>query len=151
MQVSESSIKQMFGMIGFPEAEISIDIQPEVISIQVDVPTQDSGILIGYHGEKIEAMKLILNLIHNNGQEVYTPIHWNVNDYRQRRNKNLEELADDAVQKAIDSKQEILLPPLSAYERRVVHLYVEENKQEATTYSEGEGSSRRLVVRPNVD
>ena len=57
-------------------------------------------------------------------------------------------MADSAAVKAVESGREILLPPLSPSERRLIHLHLSQNSQ-VSTYSEGEGSARRIVVQPS--
>jgi spoIIIJ-associated protein len=117
--------------------------------IAITLPESDSGALIGYHGEKIDALQLIVNLIWNQHAVVYAPVQVDINGYRERRRHTLEELADKAATKATESGREILLPHLPNYERRIIHVYLE-SRPDVTTYSEGEGEDRRLVVRPTT-
>jgi spoIIIJ-associated protein len=91
----------------------------------------------------------VINLMFNQNNLVYTPVQVDINGYRDRRKKNLEELADKAAGKAIESGREILLPHLPSYERRIIHMYLQ-NRTDVTTYSEGENEDRRLVVRPTA-
>jgi spoIIIJ-associated protein len=142
--------KSLLAHIGFPEAQITVSDQEDAIAIVVTLSQQDSGVLIGYHGERIEALKLLLSLMLNQGKSVFTPVSLDVNGYYERRAQSLYELADQAVEKAATSLQEILLPPLSGSERRLVHMYVAEKHPSVTTYSEGEGESRRLIIRPQA-
>ncbi len=136
--------------LGFPDAQIEVNDQSESLNLVVTLSPQDSGVLIGYHGERIEALKLLLSLMINQGNSVFTPVSLDINGYFERRAQSLYELADQAVTKATTSHQEILLPPLSGSERRLVHLYVAEKHPDVTTYSEGEGASRRLIIRPQA-
>lgn len=140
-------VKQLLQYMTFPSSEITAEEVDGHIKITITLPESDSGALIGYHGEKIDALQLIVNLMWNQNAVVYTPVQVDVNGYRDRRKKSLEDLADKAAQKAIESGREILLPHLPAYERRVIHVYLEK-RTDVTTYSEGEGEDRRLVVRP---
>lgn len=142
--------KHVLSYIGFPDAEIEVNDQKDSIAIVVTLSQQDSGVLIGYHGERIEALKLLLSLILNQGKSEFVPVSLDVNGYFERRAQSLYELADQAVEKAATSLQEILLPPLSGSERRLVHMYVAEKHPQVTTYSEGEGEARRLIIRPQA-
>lgn len=117
------------------------------LRLDITVPETDSGILIGYHGERIDALQLIVNLIWNQHAVVYTPVQVDINGYRQRRQLQLEDLASKAAEKALESGREILLPHLPAFERRIIHLFLDA-RDDVTTYSEGDGVDRRLVVRP---
>ncbi len=142
--------KNLLTNLGFSDAQVEVSDQNDALSIVVTLSQQDSGVLIGYHGERIEALKLILSLVLNQGKSVFTPVSLDVNGYFERRAQSLYELADQAVEKASTSLQEILLPPLSGSERRLIHVYVAEKHPQVSTYSEGEGEARRLIIRPQA-
>lgn len=142
--------KNLLTNLGFSDAQVEVSDQNDALSIVVTLSQQDSGVLNGYHGERIEALKLILSLVLNQGKSVFTPVSLDVNGYFERRAQSLYELADQAVEKASTSLQEILLPPLSGSERRLIHVYVAEKHPQVSTYSEGEGEARRLIIRPQA-
>lgn len=142
-------IKTLLEKLTFPAAAVDLREVDGGIVVDIQLDEADSGVLIGYHGEKIDALQLIVNLLLNQNNLVYTPVQVDVNGYRDRRKQNLEELADKAALKATESGREILLPHLPSYERRIVHMYLQ-NRPDVTTYSEGEGEDRRLVVRPTA-
>jgi spoIIIJ-associated protein len=142
-------ITDLLSQLTFPQAKVAIDQVDGGLSVVITVDEVDSGILIGHHGEKIDALQLVINLILNQNNLVYTPVQVDINGYRQRRKQSLEDLANKAASKAIDSGREILLPHLPSYERRIIHMYLQ-GRPDVTTYSEGEGEDRRLVVRPTT-
>ena len=141
--------KQLITLLTFPDHQLEGKQEDDCLSLTLTLPNEDSGILIGYRGEKIDALQFILNLLHNQKNISYEPVNLDINGYRQRRTESLHRLADKALLKAIDSGREIILPPLPSYERRIIHIYLSQ-KSEVTTYSEGEGLNRRLVVRPST-
>ena len=153
MTLSQDFMQDFMTKLGFPDAQVVVEDNPEAWNVQIDVDEQSSGILIGYHGETLQSFRMLLGLMVNNqtDPDLYKPVHLNVNDYGQQRESKLYELADSAVEKAVQSQQEILLPALPANERRIIHLYVEKEKPGVTTYSEGEGKARRLVIRPEIE
>lgn len=140
-------VQSLLEKLTFSQAEVSIEEIDGGLKVTIQTSEADSGMLIGYHGEKIDALQLIINLMLNQNSVVYTPVQVDVNGYRERRKRSLEDLADKAATKAIESGREILLPHLPSYERRIIHLYLQ-HRSDVTTYSEGEGEERRLVVRP---
>ncbi len=141
-------VREIFTHLSFSEVEIELQESAEEVVLQLTVPEDASGILIGYHGEKIDSLQLILSLIYNqDNQAAYKPVRLDINGYRQRRQQALNELSDHAADQAIQSGREIILPPLSSGERRLVHLHLSQ-RTDVTTYSEGEGRNRRLIVRP---
>ena len=144
----EKIVNNLLAGMGFTDAEIGVEFQKDRWFIQITTPQEQSGVLIGFHGEKIDALKTILNLMINSDSEDFTPVQVNVNDYRERRQQSVEELADRAVEKALSSNREILLPPLPANERRLVHIHLKD-RPDIETYSEGRGNQRRVIVSPS--
>lgn len=147
MDNTKDTVVKFIGLLNFPHAEIDVAENDEEIIINITLPQEDSGLLIGYKGEKINALQHVLALMLNRDTIQYKPVNVDINEYRADRTKELHDIAAKAAEKAIESGREILLPPLSARERRLVHMFLSSRK-DITTYSEGEGAARRLVVRP---
>jgi len=143
-------IESLLRLLTFESAQVEVSEADGHVLIAITLPENESGVLIGYHGEKIDALQLLLNLLWNQDALVYSPVQVDINGYRARRREVLEDLANKAAAKAIDSGREILLPHLPSYERRIIHLFLE-SRTDVTTYSEGEGEDRRLVVRPTIN
>lgn len=114
---------------------------------QVQIDTEDQGLLIGYHGETIGALQLILNLIISHKIGEWKRVAVNIGDYREQRTEKLQLMADGIIERALAVKQPMAFPALTAGERRIIHLYLQERKDILAT-SEGEGINRRLVIRP---
>lgn len=72
----------------------------------------------------------------------------NVNDYQEKREEYLINLAEDAMAKAKELQREIILPNLSSYERRIIHLHIE-NLDDIASESRGQEPQRQLVIIPN--
>jgi spoIIIJ-associated protein len=139
---------QILSLLTFTDVQVDLKESEAEVSLVLTVPEDASGILIGFHGEKIDALQLLFSLIYNQGRDVYLPVRLDINGYRERRSLGLIELSDNAATQALQSGREIILPPLSASERRLVHMHLGE-RTDVATYSEGEGRNRRLIVRPN--
>jgi spoIIIJ-associated protein len=146
---NQDTIQQLASLLTFPAASISIEDLEDAVKINLDVDPSESGVLIGYHGETVDALQLVVSLMVNRDAPEYKPVEVDVNGYRASREKNLQDLAAKAADNAVQSGREIILPPLSGRERRIIHLYLS-TRTDVSTYSEGEGSSRRLVVRPQI-
>lgn len=127
---------------------IAIDETDENVAIQLDVPAEDVGLFIGNRGETLAALQRMLRIVFN---EQYGEKHLvlNINDYRQERQKQLEERAIEAARYVLESGRMYTFPFLSSYERFLVHsvLSAQEEFAGLETFSEGEGRDRRLVVR----
>lgn len=109
--------------------------------------TQDSGLVIGYHGEVLEAFQLILTLCISRKLGRFVRVSLEVGDYKKNRTGWIENLALSAKEQAIVEKREVPLPHLKAWERRIVHLLLQ-NDDAVYSESVGEGRERTLVIRP---
>lgn len=112
----------------------------------LNIQTEISGILIGRHGETLEALQHILRLVLMRELKEFIPIQVDVSGYRALRQKELEESAQNAAQKVLDTGQSETLPPMAAYERRLVHLVLQKIKG-IKTESVGEEPERRIIIK----
>lgn len=126
------------------KAEITKDKEGLVI---VQIQTEEPGLLIGYHGRTLAGLQRIFSLMAYRQAGEWARLIVNVNDYREKRREALERMALSIAQRVKFSGEAQALPPMSSFERRIVHLILAEDS-EVETDSEGEGSQRRVVVRP---
>jgi spoIIIJ-associated protein len=127
------------------EAKISLEEKEGVVNVQLE--TNEPGILIGYHGEILAAIQLMVGMIAYRRSGEWTRILVNVGDYYQKRRQSLEKIAQAVAQKVKFSHQPHQLPPMSSSERRIVHLVLAQDP-EVETVSEGEGQTRHVVIKP---
>lgn len=116
-------------------------------NVEISIDTDDSSLLIGYHGENLEAFQLILSFLISKKLGDFHRVLVNVGDYRQRREEKLKQLATTAKEEALEKEDEVILPNLSSGDRRVIHLFLQ-NDEEVTSESRGEGESRQLIIKP---
>jgi len=128
------------------EAEVKVEVDQEG-AVRVQIETAEPGVLIGYHGETLASLQLILALMVYRQLGEWVRLVVNVGDYRQRREESLRRLALSAAQKVKFSGEAYALPAMTPAERRIIHLTLADD-QEVTTESEGEGRNRRVVVKP---
>lgn len=117
--------------------------------ISVNLETTESGLLIGFHGETLYSFQLILGLMVYKQLGEWVKIVVEIGDYRAKREEQLTAMAQAYANQAISTGQPVYLPPLPPSERRVVHMALQE-RTDVETISEGEGNSRRVVVKPKV-
>jgi len=115
--------------------------------VHVSLETEETGILIGYHGETLSAFQLILGLIVYKKLGSWVRIVVNVGDYRERREETLKQMALRAAERVRQTGEAVSLPFLNTGERRIIHLTLQDNP-EVFTESEGEGENRRLIIKP---
>lgn len=149
--LAESAAKELLAKLGFSNATIAATEDEEKrLNVQIDVGPEDSGMLIGFHGETLQAMQLILSQMIYKQAGQWRTITLNVGDYRQKRHLALESMAANAAQRVKLSGQSLTLPYLSSNERRLIHLAISQDP-ELETFSQGEGRDRRLVIAPKKD
>ncbi len=113
----------------------------------ISVTGDDMGLIIGHHGEILEALQYLTNLAANKGVEGYRRYVVDVENYREKRQDALRKLAQKTAARAKRQGRNIALEPMSAYERRTIHSEVQ-NIEGVTTFSVGSGDQRKVVVSP---
>ncbi|MGH2988655.1 MAG: RNA-binding cell elongation regulator Jag/EloR [Solirubrobacterales bacterium] len=131
------------------EAEIEIEETEEMITARVG-GEEDLGLLIGRHGQTIDALQLLCYRAAWRGLEDRKRVIVDAAGYRERRQDMLSRQADSAAQRALQSGNPVELEPMSSQERRVVHDHLKE-RAEIETYSEGDEPDRRVIVAPLVE
>jgi spoIIIJ-associated protein len=103
--------------------------------------------IIGYHGEILESLQLILSLMIAKKLGKFIRVSIEVDGYKKNRIAYLEKLAQQTKEKTLAEGREQVLTSLKSWERRVIHLFLQ-NDEEVTSESSGEGRERVLVVKP---
>jgi len=130
------------------DGEVQINEDEEEILAVVD-GDDDFGLLIGRHGQTIDALQLLCYQAAFRGIPERKRVMVDAAGYRERRREALEGRADRAAQQALSSARPVELDAMSAPERRVVHERLKE-RPEVETYSEGTEPNRCVVVAPLV-
>jgi spoIIIJ-associated protein len=115
--------------------------------IAVDVATKETGLFIGQKGETIDAIQYLLNVAVYKNRPFVKRIIVDAEGYRQRRTEAIQGMAHRTARRALREKRPLSLPPMTAAERRVVHLFLKEHPN-VTTSSEGKEEARRVIVSP---
>jgi spoIIIJ-associated protein len=110
----------------------------------------DLGLLIGHHGQTIDAIQHLAYRIAFQRLEARKRVEIDAAGYRERRAGALRAAADQAAETAVHNRRPVALEAMSALERRVVHEHLKA-RHDVETYSEGQEPDRRLVVAPLVD
>lgn len=125
---------------------VSVDTD-EAGAYRVNIQTEETGLLIGYHGRTLESFQILLNIIVSKKLGTWGKIYVNVGDYREKREEALMLVAQRAADRALSLGRPVELTRLSPSERRVVHLTLSGDDR-VVTESVGEGASRVLLVKP---
>jgi len=127
---------------------VAVDMD-ETGAYQVQIDTEETGLLIGFHGRTLESFQIILSIIVSKKLDAWVKVYVNVGDYRQKREETLMHMAQRAAERAISFGHPVELPNLTPGERRVIHLTLGGDER-VETESVGEGMNRTLVVKPKV-
>lgn len=139
-QVVEDLIKKL-GL----KAEVVISVNEE--NLDVNLQTEESGIVIGYHGETLEGLQLIMSLAVSKKIGRFLRVMIDVGDYRKQRTEYLEQLTQQMKESVVREQRERVVTSLKSWERRVVHLLLQDDDQ-VVTESRGTGRDRVLVIMP---
>lgn len=115
--------------------------------IQINIESEDSGLLIGYHAETLQSLQRILAMLVNQGASDWRQIIVDVGEYRKQREEALKRMARRAARQARELGEEQELPSMSSFERRLIHIFLTEENG-VTSESRGEGRHRRVIVKP---
>lgn len=113
----------------------------------IDIEGENLGGLIGKRGETLDALQYITNLVINKGEFAYIPINLDIQKYREKRKKTLEELADNLAKRVYKTQKPTSLEPMKSYERRVIHNRLKYNKFVKTS-SKGKEPFRYVMILP---
>ena len=105
------------------------------------------GILIGKHGQTLDALQYIVNLAANRQQSHRMHFVLDVEGYREKRSESLRKLAKSLSERAIKTRKEVRLEPMSRYERKVIHLTLQDNPK-VMTHSAGSEPYRYVIITP---
>lgn len=124
-----------------------IDVTEDAGGIEANLDGEDLGLLIGRHGQTIDAIQHLAYRIAYRGEEDRKRVTVDAAGYRERRAALLQQDADEAVEEALRTGEPVALDAMNAVERRVVHEYLRD-REGVETYSEGTEPDRYLVVAP---
>ncbi|MBO7288572.1 MAG: protein jag [Clostridia bacterium] len=125
------------------DVTVESEIDGEVLKINLSGP--DMGIVIGKRGETLDALQHLTSLVVNRGDKSFLKVSLDAENYREKRNVALEELAGKLANKVMRTGRNQTLEPMNAYERRIIHSALQ-NHETVTTYSIGQGVNRKVVI-----
>ncbi len=143
----EEFIKEFFSKMGWSDISLASKFDSESGVNEIQISAYDAKFLIGSKGSNLDDLEHLLRvLIHKkfNSQDYFKI---DVNNYRRERAGYLRTFAKSAAQKVSQTKKQIELPPMSSFERKIVHMELA-SRPDVITESEGQGEDRHIVIRP---
>lgn len=113
--------------------------------LNVFIENEDLGYLIGYRGETLYALQNIMSAIASKGLKHRVRVILDIEGYKEKREKTLQDLAEKMAKRVIRTRKSVTLEPMQAYERKIIHSYLQENEK-VETRSVGEEPHRRLII-----
>lgn len=127
--------------------DLSIGTQKQGKNILFKLESEKAALLIGKRGATLNALQQLAQLVVNKSAKSFLMVKLDVEDYRERRQKALELLAERMADKAIYTQKKVSFEPMPSYERKVIHNALA-NRVDIETYSEGTEPNRYLVIEP---
>lgn len=132
----------------FNVGEVTIDeYEGDEGELILDISGKDMAVLIGRHGKTLDALQFIVSMITVRTIGFRYPVIVDVEGYKNRQRQKLESIAHSSANRAASQHRKVGLRPMTPYERRIIHIALRDDDR-VETVSEGEGSSRHVVVVP---
>lgn len=174
VNVLEQSSKGLFGLIGSRDAKVELTLIPDPVEealsllrevtvamdLDAEITTKtekdhtlvslngdDLGMVIGRRGQTLDSLQYLLNIVANRHSKEHVRIILDAENFRERRRKTLEDLANRLASRVVKSYKEIVLEPMSPQERKIIHSYLQDHPK-VKTFSKGEDPNRRVVIAP---
>ena len=145
-EIEEKTHKFMDELISkLPSKDLTYTVKVENNNVSIDINGNDTGYLIGYRGEVLNSLQTILTNVIGKDINGKIRILLNIGGYREKREKDLEILAIKIAGSVIKTRKSITLEPMTAYERKIIHLKLQDNDK-VKTHSIGEEPYRKIVV-----
>lgn len=140
-------------LLGMLLLEGSYEIEEEDEGFSVSIETNDAGRLIGARGESLEGLQLLVNQImsrkvgENSPAGEFKRVMLDVSGWRKQKEDELKAMAEDLGKQVLESGKEFELEPMSAWQRRIIHMVISE-MDGLSSESAGEGRERHIVIKP---
>ncbi|WP_243298971.1 RNA-binding cell elongation regulator Jag/EloR [Bacillus litorisediminis] len=129
--------------------QVDIEVSQNGRNLELTMNSDKSGLLIGKRGQTLNALQYLTQLVANHSSEQYVTVILDTENYREKRNQTLVQLAERLAYKAIQTKKEVVLEPMPSYERKVIHTALSNNTK-VRTFSSGTEPNRHIVIAPEL-
>jgi len=144
IEETEAFIEEVAKNMG---VSISVETTVEDNNILFELSGEKIALIIGKRGQTLNALQYLVQLAINKKSDEYYRVMLDAEGYRSRREETLRKLAGRLANRAIRINKKVVLEPMPAFERKIIHTELQ-NNDEVKTYSEGEEPHRYLVIEP---
>lgn len=139
-------VEFLTGLARLVDPNATVECTAQENELNFSIKGEKVGKLIGYHGENMQAIQILLSGIKTKGEGAIR-MYLDVDGYKQNRNQSIIDLANKIAEQAIKIERNIHMDPMNAYDRRIVHTTLQ-GRDDVTTESTGEGEKRHVVIKP---
>lgn len=143
----KDSLNEILSLMGI---EANYEVRRRENRIEIKIFSDNNAILIGKNGRTMQSLQTILRFILTNHVSSDLSVMLDVENYKEKRNRNIEYLAKKIARDVAKTKVETKLDNMNSYERRIVHNILSDNKY-VYTISEGEEPNRHVIIKPRED
>ena len=143
----KDSLNEILSLMGI---EANYEVRRRENRIEIKIFSDNNAILIGKNGRTMQSLQTILRFILKNHVSSDLSVMLDVENYKEKRNRNIEYLAKKIARDVARTKVETKLDNMNSYERRIVHNILSDNKY-VYTVSEGEEPNRHVIIKPRED
>lgn len=144
---AKTYLEKMLAILDIDAVVHEENIDESTVCLRIDCKASDAKLLIGRKGQTLEALQFLLRQMCRGGRMEQGHFMLDVLNYRQRRREQIVDQAKEGAVAVLNGEtEEFELQPMSAFERRVVHKYLQEHFPELSSDSRGQGESRHIVI-----
>ena len=147
VKAAQKYIEEIVTLMGVKNLDVKVTEEPEGDGAGFDLSGDNINMIIGKHGETMDAIQYLTGLVANKVNNSYYRITVNTGNYREKREKTLYTLAQKIANGAVRTGRNTSLEPMNPYERRIIHSAVQEIEG-AKSWSIGEDMHRHVVIGP---
>lgn len=150
MEKTQLALEIAKELLAFLGADPKFDLEESDGRVRVSATVGEAGFLIGKEGENLRALQHIFQLMFiKKTKEPLRPgdLVLDINNYFKEKENYLQALAKNSASRVLETKKPVVLDPMPAFERRIIHLIVE-GVEGVASESSGEGEERRVVIKP---
>lgn len=145
-RLQERGKEFLLGLVRLVDENAEVTATAGENEVNFAVTGSNLGKLIGFHGENIQAIQILMSALKIKGEGAIR-IFLDIDGYKANKNQGIIDLANRVAEQAIKIERNIHLDPMSPYDRRIVHLTLQD-REDVTTESTGEGEKRHVVIKP---
>ncbi|MED3561120.1 RNA-binding cell elongation regulator Jag/EloR [Bacillus xiapuensis] len=144
IEEAKNFLKNVSKQMGAP---VEIEVKRQGKQVNFILTGEKIALLIGKRGQTLNSLQYLTQLVINRSSNQYLTVILDAEDYRNRRNETLIQLAHRLAQKAVKTGKDVALEPMPSYERKVIHTALSGNKR-IKTFSDGTEPHRYIVIAP---